>query len=57
MCCGYSKEPSQRDGSFEHSKQNVNLMDKEDILFFEVNTKYFIECVENIRIFTGAQQE
>ena len=30
----------------------------EDIYFFEVNIKfiYFIECVENIRIFTSAQQ-
>ena len=29
----------------------------EDIYFFEVNTQiYFIECVENIRIFTSAQE-
>ena len=26
--CGYSKEPSQRDGSFEHPKHMFKLMDK-----------------------------
>ena len=25
-CCGYLKEPSQSDGSFEHSKQILKLM-------------------------------
>ena len=28
ICCGYSKELSQRDGSFEHPKQMFKLMDK-----------------------------
>ena len=28
ICCGYSKEPSQRDGSFEHPKDMFRLMDK-----------------------------
>ena len=28
ICCGYSKEPSHRDGSFEHPKHMLKLMDK-----------------------------
>ena len=28
VCCGYSKEPSHGDGSFEHPKQMLRLMDK-----------------------------
>ena len=28
ICCGYSKEPSQWDGSFEHPKQMFEPMDK-----------------------------
>ena len=28
ICCGYSKEPSQRDGSFEHPKHMLKLMGK-----------------------------
>ena len=28
VCCGYSKEPSHRDGSFEHGKQKFKLVDK-----------------------------
>ena len=31
MCCGYSKQPSQRDGSFENPKHNVKLMGKKTI--------------------------
>ena len=27
ICCGYSKEPSQLDGSFEHTKHMFKLMD------------------------------
>ena len=29
ICCGYSKEPSQWDGSFEHPKHMFKLMAKE----------------------------
>ena len=29
MCCGYSKEPSQLNGSFEHPKHMLKLMSKE----------------------------
>ena len=28
ICCGYSNEPSQGDGSFEHPKHMFKLMDK-----------------------------
>ena len=28
ICCGCSKEPSQRDGSFEHPKHKLKLMGK-----------------------------
>ena len=31
ICCGYSKEPSQWDGSFEHPEQMFKLMDKKMI--------------------------
>ena len=31
ICCGYSKEPSQWDGSFEHPKLMFRLMDKKII--------------------------
>ena len=30
-CCGYSKEPSQWDGSFDHPKHMFKLMDKKII--------------------------
>ena len=28
ICCGYSKEPSLRDGSFEHPKYMLKMMSK-----------------------------
>ena len=31
ICCGYSKEPSQSDGSFEHPKHMSKLMGKKII--------------------------
>ena len=31
ICCGYSKEPSQLDGSFEHPKHMFEMMDKKII--------------------------
>ena len=31
ICCGYSNEPSRWDGSFEHPKQMLKLMDKKII--------------------------
>ena len=32
ICCGYSKEPSQWDGSFEHPKHMLKMMDKKEII-------------------------
>ena len=29
ICCGYTKEPSQSDGSFEHPKHTFKLIGKE----------------------------
>ena len=31
ICCGYSKEPSRQDGSFEHTKHMIKLIDKKII--------------------------
>ena len=31
LSCGYSKEPSQWDGSFEHPKHKIKLIDKKII--------------------------
>ena len=33
ICCGYSKEPCQWDGSFGHPKHMLKLMDKKKWLF------------------------
>ena len=38
ICCGYSKEPSQGDGSFEHPKHMFKLMSKKIITIY---TKIF----------------
>ena len=37
ICCGYTKELSQRDGSFEHPKQMLKLTDKK--LFLILHSK------------------
>ena len=34
ICCGYSKEPSQWDGSFEHPKTYVKTDGSENIYIF-----------------------
>ena len=39
ICCGYSKEPSQWDGSFEYPKQMFKLMDKKILTIF---THFFL---------------
>ena len=44
ICCGYSKEPSQLDSSFEHAKQMFKLMDKFSFNVFV----YFDLCHEQI---------
>ena len=38
ICYGYSKEPSQRDGSLEHPKYMFKLMDKEIITILGAQT-------------------
>ena len=40
ICCGYSKEPSQWDGSFEHPKQMLKLMDKKILTILRHNFLY-----------------
>ena len=45
ICCGYSEEPSHRDGSFEHPRHMFRLMDKKIItilcnFFFLLNWPY-----------------
>ena len=37
ICCGYSKEPSQWDGSFEHPKHLLKLMGKKIFTFLRWN--------------------
>ena len=48
ICCGYSKEPSRWDGSFEHPKHMIKLMDKKIIAIlhklFLLNWPYAILC-------------
>ena len=34
ICCGYLKEPSQSDGSFEHPTHMFKLMDKKMVTYF-----------------------
>ena len=34
ICCGYSKEPAQYDGSLEHPKHMLKLMDNKNIQFY-----------------------
>ena len=40
ICCGYSKEASHRDASFEHPKQMLKLMVKK--IFTILHSKMFI---------------
>ena len=37
ICCGYSKEPSQKDGSFEHPKHMLQLIGKKIFTFYAEN--------------------
>ena len=52
ICCGYSKEPSRWDGSLEHPKQMLKLMDKKIIAIlrkiFLLNLPYKIIIELNI---------
>ena len=47
ICFGYSKEPSQWDGSFEHPKQMFKLIDKK-ILTFLLNLEARISYVKTL---------
>ena len=56
ICCGYSKELSQSDGSFEHPKQKnimLKLIDKEMLIIFTLKNVYLdntcIRCAEKKR--------
>ena len=40
ICCGYSKEPSQWDGSFEHPKHMLKIMDKK--IFTLLRWNFFV---------------
>ena len=40
ICCGYSKEPSQWDGSSEHPKHMLKMMDKK--IFIILQSKFFL---------------
>ena len=40
ICCGYSKEPSQWDGSFQHPKHMLKLMGKK--IFTILRQNFFI---------------
>ena len=37
ICCGYSKEPSQWDGSFEHPKHMLKIMGKKIFTLYAEN--------------------
>ena len=41
ICCGCSKQPFQRDGSFEHPKQMFKLTDKKILILF---TQFLFIC-------------
>ena len=44
ICCGYSKEPSQLDGSFEHPKHVLKLMGKKKLNFTLKKVVYLNLC-------------
>ena len=46
ICCGYSKEPSEWDGSFEYSKHMLKLTDKKKIVILRSNI--LLICTDEI---------
>ena len=40
LCCGYSKEPSQQDGSFEHPKHMFKLVSKKIFTILETKSLF-----------------
>ena len=43
ICCGYSKEPSQSDGSFEHPKYTFKLMEKKLFTIFSLKICVYLD--------------
>ena len=54
ICCGYSKEPSQRDGSFEHTKHMLKNVDNFTLIFvlFYLNLNTSVAFKRIMRCFT-----
>ena len=52
ICCGYSKEPYQRDGCFEHTKHMLELMDKK--IFTLLRSKFCLSKQSINHIYTFA---
>ena len=50
ICCGYSKEPSHQDGSFEHPQHMLKLMGKKIFTILRSNI-LFITTYERAKIF------
>ena len=48
ICCGYSKEPSQWDGSFEHPKHMLKLMGKKIYTILRWNFLFILTCPVNM---------
>ena len=42
ICCGYSKEPSQRDGSFEHKNTGLKLVGKKILTISHSNILFIL---------------
>ena len=48
ICCGYSKEPSQRDGSFEHPKHMFVLLGKKIVTILRSQILLNVFCVSSL---------
>ena len=46
ICCGYSKEPSQRDGSFEHPEHMFKRMGKKIFTILRSKFCYFVHFMQ-----------
>ena len=69
MCCGYLKEPSQWDGSFEHPKHTFKLMDRSRMAILQKHIlklmdkkiiniftlKIFLNLIKTIKVNKGAK--
>ena len=50
ICCAYSKEPSQWDGSFEHPKHMLKLMGKKIFTILPWIFLFISTCVTDVEI-------